>query len=98
MSFTIRNVGLLDLTFSSISLASGDTDQFIFDPAPPDTSDLGSTETRQITLRFVPTSEGSKSAIVTVSSNDADESDLDVTVTGTGTEEGPTSVSNWVLY
>lgn len=95
MSFTIRSLGLLDLTFSSISLTSGDTDQFVFDPAP-DTSDLASTETRQITLRFVPTSEGSKSAVVTVSSNDPDESDVDVTVTGSGGVA--TSVSNWVLY
>ncbi|MCB9769023.1 MAG: PQQ-dependent sugar dehydrogenase [Candidatus Omnitrophica bacterium] len=96
MTLTISNVGTDDLTFTSIALTSGDTDQFGFD-SPPDTSALPSSHTREIDLKFNPTSEGVKNAILSIDSNDPDEPTVEIQLTGTGTE-GPSSVSRWRIY
>ncbi len=96
MTVTLSNVGTADLNFTSMAITSGDSDQFAFDPAP-DTTPLGPASSRELGLKFTPTSQGAKTATLTIESDDADEGSVGIQLSGTGTE-GQSSVSQWQLY
>jgi hypothetical protein len=81
---TIRNLGGADLQVSASTLTGGDAGQFaITQGGAPFT--LGPGATRNLDVRFTPTSGGLKSTTLRLTSTDADESPLDVALSGTGT-------------
>ena len=79
-TLTIENVGSADL-HATASLAGGEAGEFAI-PAAPFTVAPGATHT--IEVRFVPTSGGSKTTTLRLTSNDADEATIDVSVNGIG--------------
>jgi hypothetical protein len=83
LSFTIKNIGNANLTGLTISKDGTDASIFsvITNPITPVSGPNGSTA---FTVRFAPTSLGSKTAAIHIASNDADESPFDITLTGTG--------------
>ncbi len=85
-SFTIGNKGNAILEVSSLSLDGTNSDQFIINGGiVPFT--LASQETRNITVTFLPTSVGSKTATLRINSNDPDENPFDLPLSGTCVEE-----------
>jgi alpha-tubulin suppressor-like RCC1 family protein len=82
LTFTIRNVGGRDLTGLTLTKDGPGAGDFevTTDPVAP-VSHLGTTT---FTVRFTPTSPGSKSATFHLASNDATENPFDIQVSGTG--------------
>jgi N-acetylneuraminic acid mutarotase/uncharacterized membrane protein len=96
LTFTIKNIGNLDLTGLSITKDGANADEFTITAAPtaPVAGPAGSTT---FTVQFTPTALGSRSAAIHIASNDADENPFDIQLTGTGTSpeivvEHPTSI------
>jgi hypothetical protein len=82
-TFVIRNVGNADLDVTSTSLVGGDSNQFaITQGAAPFTIAPGGT--RNLDVRFAPTSAGTKATTLRLASDDPDESPLDVALSGNG--------------
>jgi hypothetical protein len=67
--FTVRNEGTADLSIRSITLVSGDTDQFVIS-SPSMPSKLSPQQEMNFSARFKPLSSGLKSALVRIRSND----------------------------
>jgi uncharacterized delta-60 repeat protein len=84
LTFTIKNIGNLDLTGLSITKDGANADEFTITAAPtaPVTGPAGSTT---FTVQFTPTALGSRSAAIHIASNDADENPYDIQLTGAGT-------------
>ncbi len=82
LTFTIRNDGGRDLTGLTYTLDGPDAGDFELtaDPVAP-VPHLGTTT---FTVRFAPTSLGSKSATLHLASNDANENPFDIDLSGTG--------------
>jgi hypothetical protein len=67
--FSVRNEGTADLSIQSISLVSGDTDQFMISlPSMP--KKLSPQQEMSFSVKFRPLLSGSKSALVRIRSND----------------------------
>jgi uncharacterized delta-60 repeat protein len=83
LSFTIKNIGNIDLTDLSIIKDGANADEFTITASPtaPVVGPAGSTS---FTVQFTPTALGSRSAAIHIASNDADENPFDITLTGTG--------------
>jgi hypothetical protein len=82
-TFVVRNVGNADLGVSGTSLVGGDSTQFaITQGAAPFTVAPGAT--RNLDVRFAPTSGGSKATTLRLASDDPDESSMDVALSGNG--------------
>ena len=81
--FTIRNTGGADLTGLGITIDGADAARFSVtaNPTAPVSGPGGSTT---FTVRFAPTSPGARTAVLHLTSNDADESPFDITLTGAG--------------
>ncbi len=95
LTFTIKNIGNLDLTGLSITKDGSNADEFTITAAPtaPVAGPAGSTT---FTVQFTPTALGSRSAAIHIANNDADENPFDIQLTGTSTSpeivvEHPTS-------
>lgn len=84
VTVTIRNQGTAALDVSNISLVSGDTSQFTITPGtiPRSVSAGGSTT---FSMRFNPSSTGTKTAAVNILSNDGDESTFVLNLSGNAT-------------
>jgi alpha-tubulin suppressor-like RCC1 family protein len=81
LTFTIRNAGGRDLTGLTYTMDGPDAAEFEVTTAPvAPVAHLGTTT---FTVRFAPTSLGSKSATLHLASNDANENPFDLTVTAT---------------
>ncbi|HUS37001.1 MAG TPA: ice-binding family protein [Verrucomicrobiae bacterium] len=85
--FNIRNGGNADLTGLAVTVNGADAAMFTLTASPtsPVGGDGGNTT---FTVRFAPTSAGTKTAAIQIASNDADENPFDITITGTGTGTG----------
>lgn len=85
-TFVLRNEDLLfgSLNISAVSLVGANPDQFAI-VSGGGSFTLGPGGTRNIVVRFQPTSVGAKSAILRINSNDPDENPLDVALSGNGT-------------
>ena len=86
-TFTIENVGGLDLTVSSITASGTDAADFTLDsltPASPITAGNSAT----FTVTFDPSATGTRTATITVNSNDSDEGAYDFAIQGTGLGPG----------
>ena len=84
-SVTVRNNGTGDLTFTGagIAITGANANQFAFSPAPS-TAALAPGASRTVSVVFVPTSAGAKSASVTVTTNDPEQSTVDTGLSGNG--------------
>lgn len=82
-TLTVTNTGHGDLTITGVQVSSGDVDDFLisYDTCTGNTLPIGGTCV--IHVRFGPTSTGSRSATLTVSSNDPN-SPLSISLSGTG--------------
>ena len=89
VTFTIENNGTAGLTLDGspiIVLGGADPGQFSVEQQPTSPVDPGSSTS--FIVRFSPTSEGYKSASISIGSNDADEHPYDITLEGTGLAVG----------
>ncbi|MBK8092952.1 MAG: choice-of-anchor D domain-containing protein [Verrucomicrobiaceae bacterium] len=84
LSFTIKNIGNIDLTDLSITKDGANAEEFTITASPtaPVSGPSGSTT---FTVQFTPTALGLRSAAIHIASNDIDESPFDILLTGTGT-------------
>jgi VCBS repeat-containing protein len=83
-TFTIRNAGGANLQVTDTSLTGTDPGQFAI-TSGGGAFTLASNATRDIEVRFSPTSGGTKSASLSLTSNDSDEGTFNVNLDGTGT-------------
>jgi Abnormal spindle-like microcephaly-assoc'd, ASPM-SPD-2-Hydin len=89
-TFTIKNAGSAKLNNIAVSISGASE----FKLVKPTVTSLASGKTTQFTVTFKPTSTGARTAMVKVTSNDANESPFDITVTGTGTKSSSASKSD----
>ncbi len=82
-TFVVKNEGTATLNVSNITV-EGDLTQFSV-VSGGGTSSLAPGATRNVVVRFAPTSAGTKNATTRIFSNDPDENPLIVNITGTGT-------------
>jgi len=84
--FTIKNTGLgvLDIpNLPTITVSGADANDFMITESPSDTS-LTTDESTTFKVTFVPTSSGTKSATISMISNDSDENPYTLNLTGSG--------------
>ncbi len=82
--FTITNSGTSNLTLTTpLTIGGADSSQFSVNaqPSSPVTSGGGTTT---FTIRFTPTTPGTKTASIAIVNNDGDENPYNLTITGTG--------------
>ncbi|RYD18946.1 MAG: choice-of-anchor D domain-containing protein, partial [Verrucomicrobiaceae bacterium] len=80
-TFTIRNLGIVDLTGLTITKDGANAADFTV-TASPVAPVAGPTGTTTFTVKFAPTTAGSKTAGIHIASNDADEASYDITLKG----------------
>ncbi|MEM9833085.1 MAG: choice-of-anchor D domain-containing protein [Bacteroidota bacterium] len=90
VAFILENIGDADLELSGtagslVALSGTDADQFSIDQTDV-TSPLTAGSDQPFTVSFSPTSEGEKTATLTITSNDADEGTYTLILNGTGME------------
>ena len=78
---TVRNTGVVDLISISAAITGLDAGQFSLITLPPTT--LAAGVSAPFTIRFSPTSLDSKTATLSITSNDPDESPFTLNLTGT---------------
>ena len=82
--FTIENTGGADLTLTTpLTITGTDADQFsvISQPSSP----VLAASTTSFSVRFSPTTQGVKTAAISIINNDGDETPYDLNLNGTGT-------------
>lgn len=81
VTLTIRNTGSAELTSIATSLAGSHPGDFqVSSPA----SSLAAGDSTTITVRFVPTTVGARTAVLSIASNDADENPFEIGLAGIG--------------
>ena len=93
--FTITNIGLDDLTLTGTFAALSGTNANQWAVVAQPSSPIAPGASVTFTLNFVPTSAGSKTATLTINSDDSDESAFTVSLTGTGTPGPGGEDSTW---
>ncbi len=83
-TFVITNLGGADLQVTATSLVGGDVGQFAITVGGGSFT-LATGATRNLDVRFAPTSGGIKTTTLRLTSNDPDESPIDVVLSGTAT-------------
>lgn len=85
-TFTIENTGNADLILSNlpISIIGNNADQFSVIQQP--TTPLTPSGISTFIIRFAPSSQGTKTAAISIDNNDSDENLYEITLNGTGTE------------
>jgi DNA/RNA endonuclease YhcR with UshA esterase domain len=91
-SVTVRNTGGANLVVSATTLGGTDSGQFSITSGGGSFT-LATNATRNIDVRFAPTSDGAKSATLQLTSNDPDGSPFTVSLSGTGTTAPDIAVS-----
>jgi uncharacterized membrane protein len=83
LTFTIKNLGNIDLTGLSITKDGTNADDFTITTAPtaPVSGPSGSTT---FTVQFTPSALGTRSAAIHIANNDADENPFDIFLSGSG--------------
>ncbi|MFP6859439.1 MAG: choice-of-anchor D domain-containing protein [Roseibacillus sp.] len=79
---TVHNIGTADLTSFSITIDGVNSEDFVIWVAPTPVVPPGQNTT--LTVQFVPSDVGVRTAMLHFASNDADESPLDFDLSGTG--------------
>ena len=83
MTITVSNEGNSTLNVSATQIIGANSDQFSFVSGAGSFS-LPAGANRSITIRFSPTSEGAKSAMLRIICDDLDESPVNISLNGTG--------------
>ncbi|MBL9131145.1 MAG: choice-of-anchor D domain-containing protein, partial [Verrucomicrobiaceae bacterium] len=83
ISFSIANIGTLDLTGLTLSLTGADASQFSIQTGLA-ASTLAPADAAPVVIRFAPASAGVKHANLQITSNDSDEPVFDIALTGEG--------------
>lgn len=91
ITFTVENTGDQPLDVSAITVSGTNASEFGVVSSAPLTVNNGTPTT--FTVTFSPTSMGAKSAKITISNNDADESVYEINLTGTGTNNASTDIA-----
>jgi len=88
-TFTVRNVGYVDLAVGTIDITGTNADQFTIqnNAVSSETIIPGGSVTLQVV--FTPASTGAKSAALNIPSDDPDEATVSVSLSGSGVTEGP---------
>ena len=81
-TFILHNYGSTDLQLQEILLNGANPDEFVLDLIGTDQVVPG--DSRQITIAFRPTALGSRTATLSITSTDPDESPFTISLTGTG--------------
>jgi uncharacterized delta-60 repeat protein len=90
--FTIRNTGGVNLTLSGTpKVVISGTHASLFTVTAQPVSPVAPGDSTTFTVRFAPTSTGSKTAAFSIANDDADENPFDIQLTGTGLGAGPLS-------
>jgi hypothetical protein len=85
LNFTINNLGTADLILDGSPLvAVGGTDAADFTVTSQPSSPVAASDSTSFTVEFSPSGRGSRSATLTIASNDADEDPYVINVSGTG--------------
>jgi len=99
VTFTIENLGTIDLTMTTpISIGGADAGQFSIQAQP--TSPVAASGSTTFTVRFTPTSTGAKTANISITNDDSDENPYNLTIQGTATtpeinlKEGVTDIAD----
>ncbi len=88
LTFTIENVGVLDLDVTSLVLSGANTgDYTIVSPIGGFTVNPG--DSQDVVVRFTPTANGTRTATLTINNNDANEGACTVLLTGVGYTPAP---------
>lgn len=90
LTFTIRNTGNADLSGLTITTDGANAADFTI-TANPSAPVAGPDGTTAFTVKFAPTSAGSKTAAIHIASNDDDEASYDLTLTGSAFVNPPTT-------
>jgi hypothetical protein len=93
-TFTIENIGSLDLTLSGaagslVALSGTDATAFLVTQTNV-TSPIAASSNKTFEVRFIPSKLGVHSATLTITSNDANEGTYTINLTGTGTKNNQT--------
>ncbi|MBK8090668.1 MAG: choice-of-anchor D domain-containing protein [Verrucomicrobiaceae bacterium] len=83
LTFTIKNVGTTNLIGLAITKDGADASQFTVTSFPAATVS-GPSGSTTFTVKFAPTSAGTKTAALHIANNDSDENPFDITLTGSG--------------
>ncbi len=86
-TFTIRNVGIYDLTGLGITVTGANAADFTITASP--SAPLTPAGATTFTVRFAPTAGGTKNATLSIASNDPDENPFDIALTGIGVVPAP---------
>lgn len=79
-TLTIRNFGHANLTLSQATVGEQDASQFSVDQQPGSPVAPGGSTT--LVVKFLPTSSGNKTALLSIPSNDPDENPYEITLSG----------------
>ncbi|MES2773872.1 MAG: FG-GAP-like repeat-containing protein [Bacteroidota bacterium] len=88
-SFKIKNTGLVRLELNKLSISGADSAMFTLAGAALPSS-LGAGDSTNFTIRFLPTSSGSKTAVINILNSNCEDSVFNFTVQGTGVPALPT--------
>ncbi len=83
LTFTIKNLGNIDLTGISITKDGTHADDFTVTTAPT-AAVSGPSGSTTFTVQFTPSALGTRTAAIHIDSNDADENPFDILLSGTG--------------
>lgn len=84
MTFTVKNLGVADLTGFAITKDGANAPEFTV-TANPAASVEGPSGSTTFTVKFAPAAAGTRSAALHIASNDPDESPFDIPLTGNAT-------------
>ena len=84
----IQNVGVADLTVTTIAHCAGTSAEFVFTPSAPFTVPDGGSTTLSVT--YAPSGEGHDMGCLVIGSNDPDEPSVELALGGTGQMPPPT--------
>ena len=95
-SVTISNDGDADLHISSVSLTGADAAEFAIESDSGEAT-LAPGATRTVQVSFDPSSEGAKSANLSIASDDDDEPTVNVALGGNGLDNGGGDGDMWTV-
>ena len=91
-TFTIENMGGAALTISAVNITGADSADFSVTASP--SASVASTGSTTFTVTFDPTTEGTKTATVSIASNDPDENPYPFSISGDAFSQKNLIVSN----
>lgn len=91
LTFTVKNTGTASLTLDGFTKDGADAS--MFNIGAPGATTLAPGASTTFAVQFTPTTEGGKSAVLHIPSNDGDEASYDIALTGKGVKSGATTLA-----